>query len=156
MILVIEIILAVMGLKALFTGTLKLSNTKVVVDVPARLLGVLALTPLPLAFFAIMAYTVTQDPQDPERFADNNKLALVGIEAGIVIFISILVFAIGSAVAISPAEAKYREQERRRAYDRYDDDQYDNRDVDRDDDRYDNRRDDDRYDDDRDNRGRYR
>lgn len=128
MILGIEIALAIYGLIALIGGKLTISKTKVVLGVPARLLGALALTPLPLAFAAVIVYVAVQAPANPERFAEDNKLTLVLIEAVIVIGVALLVFGIGASVAVDPriAERKARQDERDD-----EDDEEDDRDRDR-------------------------
>lgn len=105
----LEIGLAIFGLIALVRGKMTLSKTKVVVGVPARLIGLLALTPLPIAFAVGFVYAIVNGA-DAERMAKDNQLTLGLIEAGIVIGVAILVFAIGAAVAISPQEAERRER----------------------------------------------
>lgn len=168
-----EIGMAIVGLLALIRGRMTISKTRVVVGVPARLLGIVALTPLPVAFGAVILFSLVQGAAvNPEKFAEDNRVTLVLIEAGIVIGIAIFVFAVGALVAIHPDEAARRERA-----DRYDDyeeedegdrrdrdrDEYDRRDRDRDRDEYDRRdrdRDRDEYDrrdrDDDDRRSNYR
>src|SRR5215831_8335583 len=111
MILGIEIAMLIVGILALVRGKLTISKTKVVEGTPARLLGILALTPLPAAFLAIMAYIASQGPADPEKFAEEKKWTLVGIEAAVVIGIAVLVFVIGAAIATDPKKASRREDD---------------------------------------------
>ena len=133
MILGIEIALAIYGLIGLFGGKMTLSKTKVVLGVPARLLGLLALTPLPAAFVVIIVYVAARAPADPERFAADNKITIAVIEAVIVIGIAILVFGIGAAFAVNLQEAARRK--RRYESDDEEDEQEKEEDDDRDRDR---------------------
>ena len=110
MILGVEIALAIVGLIALFGGKLTISKTKVVRGAPARLLGLLALSPFPLAFVVVLGYVAANAPADPERFVADNQWTIIGIEAGIVITVAVLVFAIGAAVATNPAETARRKR----------------------------------------------
>ena len=130
MILGIEIALAIYGVIGLFGGKMTISKTKVVLGAPARLLGALALTPLPVAFVVILMYVTTQAPANPERFADENKLTIALIEAVIVIGIAILVFGIGAAIAVDPREAARRA--RRDDYEEYENEDEDDRSRNRD------------------------
>src|SRR4051812_13151875 len=105
MILGLEIGLIIFGLIALFRGKLTISKTKVVEGLPARLLGLLALTPLPIAILVGIVFVLAVAPNNPEkaaRIADENKLTLALVEAGIVIFITILVFGFGAALGKNP------------------------------------------------------
>jgi hypothetical protein len=123
MILGMEIGLAIFGILALVKGKMTLSKNKVVVGAPARLLGLLALMPLPVAFGVGLLYALSEGPVNAGRVADDNKLALAAVEGGIVVLFAVLVFGIGAAVGITPQEAERRE---RRAPGRYDeDDRYD-------------------------------
>jgi hypothetical protein len=124
MILGVGIAMIVVGLLALVRGRMTISKTKVVVGVPARLLGLLALTPYPIAIVAVLLYVAAKGGQ----IRDDDQWTLTAIEGGIVIGMAILVFVIGSAVAVNPEEA-----ERRRRRDDYDDEDDRDRDEDRDD-----------------------
>src|SRR4051812_46940576 len=110
MILGMEIALAIIGLLALVRGKMTISGKKVVVGVPARLLGLLALSAVPLVFAVGILYVVVEAPNDPEQFAEDNKMVIFAIEAGVVIGVAILVFGLGAALAISPEEAERRER----------------------------------------------
>jgi hypothetical protein len=113
MILGMEIGLAIFGLIAMVKGKMTVSKNKVVVGAPARLLGLLALTPLPAALLFVLLYVASQGGQ----INDDDKWTVTGIEAGTVILIAILVFVLAAAVGITPKEAEQRE---RRASGRYD------------------------------------
>jgi len=119
MILGVEIAMLVVGLLALVRGRMTISKTKVVTGTAARLLGLLALTPLPVAFAAVALYVAVSGVGDPERFLEDNKLTLMLIEAGVVIGIAILVFGIGAAIGTDPARDRPEDEEddrpRRRA-----------------------------------------
>jgi hypothetical protein len=114
MILGIEIAMIVVGILAIVRGKMTVTGNKVVIGTPARLLGALALTPLPAAFMAILAYVAINAPADPERFAQDKKWTIIGIEAAIVIGIAVLVFGIGAAIGIDRREAERIERHRRR------------------------------------------
>jgi hypothetical protein len=116
MILGLEIALAVIGVMALIRGKMTLSKAKVVHGIPARLLGLLALTPLPVVLVVGVGYVALSDPKDPEQFAEDNKWTLIAIEAGVVIAIAALVAVIGFSFATDPEEPP-----RRRVRDDYDD-----------------------------------
>jgi hypothetical protein len=121
MILGMEIAMLVIGFLALVRGKMTISATKVVEGMPARLLGLLAMAPLPLAFLAAIAFVVVQNPADPERFAEENRWTLTGIEAAIVIGTAIVVFGIGAAIGVDPAKAKAKSRGRYEdeSFDRY-------------------------------------
>ena len=63
MILGMEIGLAIFGLIALVKGKMTVSKNKVVVGAAARLLGLLALTPLPAALLFVVLYAAAQGGQ---------------------------------------------------------------------------------------------
>jgi hypothetical protein len=106
MILGIEIALLILGIYALATGKLTLSKNKVVQGTPARLLGIIGLVPLPLAFLAGVAYGATQAAQGKDVTSDSVRWTLTGIEAGIVVVCLIALFAIGFAIAKPPEDQK--------------------------------------------------
>jgi hypothetical protein len=145
----VEIALLVIGLLAIIRGKLTISKTKVVTGAAARLLGLIALTPLPVALAAVALYMAVSGVGDPERFADDNRMTLMLIEAGVVIGIAILVFGIGAAIGTDPARDQADEDDEeddrpRRRRSRRDDDEEDEYEADRP--RKRSRRDDDEYD----------
>jgi hypothetical protein len=99
MILGIEIALLVVGILALVRGKLPLDNKRAVYGLPARFLGLVALTPMPLSFLAIMVYTASQisagDPATVDRFVQDNKFTLILIEAACTIGVAVFVFVFG-------------------------------------------------------------
>jgi hypothetical protein len=113
MILGVGIAMIIVGLLALVRGKMTISKSKVVVGAPARLLGLLALTPYPIAIVAVLLYVASKGGQ----VGEDDQWTMTAIEGGIVIGMAILVFGIGAAVGITPEEAKRRE---RRASGRYD------------------------------------
>lgn len=125
MILGLEIGMLIFGLVALVRGKFTLSKNKVVEGAAARLLGLLALTPLPLALAVVFLYVAASSPANPEKFAEDNKLTIALIEAGVVIGIAVLVFGIGAAIGKDPAEARRRKKKRRDEDDYDDEEDYD-------------------------------
>lgn len=123
MILGMEIGLAIFGILALVRGKMTLSKNKVVVGAPARLLGLLALTPLPAALLFVVLYAASRGGQ----VNDDDKWTITGIEAGTVILVAILVFGIGAAIGITPREAERRERRASGRYDEDEDDELDDR-----------------------------
>lgn len=114
MILGIEIAMIIVGLLALVRGRMTISKNKVVTGAAARLLGLVALTPLPVAFAGVALYVAASAPGDPERFVEDNKFAIMGIEAGVVIVIAILVFGIGAAIGRPPEDKRDDDDDRPR------------------------------------------
>src|SRR5690348_12597804 len=114
MILGIEIAMIVVGILALVRGKMTVTGNKVVIGLPARLLGLLALTPLPVVFVAVIGYIALNAPADPEQFAQDKKWTITAIEAVIVIGIAVLVFGIGAAIGVDRREAERLERRRRR------------------------------------------
>lgn len=152
MILGLEIGLFVFGLMAVINGRMKFGENKVVEGLGARLLGLLAMAPLPLAFTVGFVYGFMKAANDPnfdaDQFAQDNALALAGVEAAIVIGLGLLVLVIGLSIGVPPERPRrrrdrdddYDDEPRRR---RDEDDEYDDqprrRPRDDDDDTYDDR-----------------
>jgi hypothetical protein len=128
MILVLEIGLAIYGIVALIKGRFSVSKTKAVSGLPARLLGLVCLTPLPLAVVAIMVYTAAStdvtNPQQVEQWVQNNKMSITLVEAGVVIGVTILIFVVAALLA-KPIEEV--ERAARRPVREYDDEDVDER-----------------------------
>ena len=129
MILVLEIGLIIYGIVVLITGRFKVSKAKAVVGLPARLLGLLCLTPLPVAIVAIMVYTAmstdVSNPQQVEQWVQNNRISITIVEAAIVIGITILIFVLAAFLA-KPIEDVDRAARRSRQVE-YDDEYPDDR-----------------------------
>lgn len=120
----LEIGLAIFGLIALVRGKMTLTKNKIVVGIPARLLGLIALAPFPIFLLVGVAFGVMNaNAPDPEKVAKDNQGLFTAIEVGVVILTAIVVFAVGAMVAVSPAEAKRRERGDRYD-DEYEDDEY--------------------------------
>ena len=111
MILVIEVLLAIMGVKALVTGRLQMTGSKVVVGGAARAVGFIALMPVPIVLAIGVAILAMVNPPDPERFAADNQWTFIGIEAGVVLGMVVLIAILCSLLGKSPAELE-REQPR--------------------------------------------
>lgn len=123
----------IFGIIALIRGKFTLSKNKVVMGTPARLLGVLAMTPIPLMLGAGVVIGLVSMPQNVEKFQKDNQALFAGVEIGILVVIAGLVFGIGTAIGVSPREAQRIEAESRRrdVYDDDADDEYDDDDEDR-------------------------
>jgi hypothetical protein len=143
MIIGLYIGLAIVGILALIRGRMQISKQKVVVGVPARLLGLLGLAPLPLALVAGMVYVAANvdvtDPQAVQRFTQEHKWTFTLIEGVCVGSVALVLFVTSAMLAVSPEEAARRARRKRAV-------EYDDEYEDRDDDRPRRRRDED-YDD---------
>jgi hypothetical protein len=126
MICVIEIGLFIFGIIMLITGKMKLSAGRVVEGTPARLLGLLALLPLPLCVVVGLIYGVTvamQNPNAPNDFAFGSRQTIIitVIEAVITLGTLAAVLGIGYAVGKAPVD------KRQRLVDEWDDEEDDDR-----------------------------
>jgi hypothetical protein len=127
---ILEVALAVYGLMALVKGRMSLGK-KVVVGTPARVLGLLAMAPLPIAFTAGVIYGAQQAAAGKGQLGNDDTLTLAAIEAGIVIVTALVVFGIAATLAIPVEEADRLERRANRRYDDDEDYEYD-REYDRD------------------------
>ncbi len=98
-----EIVLTVVGVLALCRGRLAVTRTRVVVGTPARVLGLVALTPLPLAATAGLLLAMSENPAEPRSLAQVVWI-LNGIELGICLCVAVVVFGAGAVVAVRPVE----------------------------------------------------
>lgn len=101
----LEIAMAVWGVIVLFTGRLKVSSSKVVQGTPARLLGLLMLAPLPLAFLAGIAIGVWAAANG--RNVDDIRGPLLLAEVAIVVVTAIAVFSIAHAIGKPPDQPQF-------------------------------------------------
>jgi hypothetical protein len=110
------------GIMAIVRGRLQLSQTKAVQGVPARLLGVALLAPLPLGFLAAIVYTfMSVNPNRPdqvEQWTKDNEMTLNLIVAGVEIGLGLIIIVIAALLA-KPLPKGGRS--RRRSGDDYDD-----------------------------------
>jgi hypothetical protein len=106
--------LIIAGIVALVTGRMKFSKNRAVQGVPARLLGVALLTPLPLGFLAAMIYTMAHiDPNKPDQaqqWAQQHDGAITAVMAGTMIGLAVLIIVIAAFLAkpIKPAKRRKR------------------------------------------------
>lgn len=98
----LQIGLFVMGIVMLITGRMKLSANKVVEGWPARLLGLLALVPLPLCLLIGLVFGIRAGLQGQVDVSSQEKIILGVTEAGITLGDLALLFIIGFAVAVPP------------------------------------------------------
>jgi hypothetical protein len=99
MILGMEIALLVLGLRALITGQCTLGKNWVVYGAGARLLGFLALLPIPLAFcggffLGVEAHGRGKDINDPDL-----RWNVFVMEAGVVLGCTVVIYALGAMLA---------------------------------------------------------
>ena len=118
--------LIIAGLVALIRGQLKLSQKKAVQGVPARLLGIALMTPLPLGFLAALVYTMMSvDPNRPdavERWTKDNEMTLNLIIAGVEIGLALIIIIVAAFLAKPlPADGGRSARRRERDYDDYED-----------------------------------
>jgi len=117
--------LIVAGIVALATGKFKVTASREVRGVPARLLGAALLTPLPVSFVVVLIYTITQvdanNQAQVNAWAQQHDLKLSLIMAGIMIFMAVVIVGIAAAMA-KPIKAKRRKRRPVRDYDDEDDD----------------------------------
>ena len=113
MVLGIALVMLIIGILTIVRGRLTVASNRVVVGVPARLLGVLALMPLPAAVVAVFIYLAIHAPDDPDQFTRDNEQTLNVIKKVVVVAIPVLVFGIGAVIGVSPAEARRSEGGRR-------------------------------------------
>ena len=102
MILGAEIGMLVIGIMALIQGKLVLSKTRVVRGTPARLLGAVALLPLPLSLMAGILIGILWVAQGKSPTDATFKGIATGIEAACVLFCLALVYGIGWGIGRDP------------------------------------------------------
>src|SRR5262245_32613854 len=108
MILGIEVALIVVGIMAIARGRLPLDKTRSVYGMPARLLGFVALTPIPVSAVVVAVYLASHassgDPAAVERAVDDNRYTLMIIEATITLGVAFVVFGLGRALSEPPRD----------------------------------------------------
>jgi len=114
MIIGLEIGLLIFGFVALIRGKFTITKNKVVEGMPARLLGALAILPLPL----LVGLGILLGLAKGEQFFVKNKLQLTIAEAAIVVVFAIIIFGVGAAIGKPP-------RKQRRCRDEIDDDEDD-------------------------------
>jgi hypothetical protein len=116
--------LMVAGIIALATGRMKFSKNRAVQGVPARLLGVALLAPLPAGFLAAMIYTMAHiDPNKPDQAQEWGRQhdgAITAVMAGTMIGLAVLIIVIAAFLA-KPIKPQ-RKRKRRNDYDDVEDD----------------------------------
>jgi len=106
--------LMIAGIVALVMGRIKLTPTRAVQGVPARLIGVALLTPLPVSFLVVLIYTISHvdvNRQDQvDAWAKEHDTQLTLIMAGVMIGMAIVIIAIAALLAkpIKPARRRKR------------------------------------------------
>src|SRR4051812_33004766 len=95
--------LMIAGIVALITGKIKFSKNRAVQGVPARLLGVALLLPLPVSFTVVFLYSLTQadvNKQDQfQAWAQQNDGKLTLIMAGTMIGMAAVIIGIAAVLA---------------------------------------------------------
>jgi hypothetical protein len=125
MILGLEIAMIVMGIIALIRGEMKFSANKYVYGTAARLLGILALLPLPIAFcigFVVGATEAVNNPNvNQAEFMEKHRTTLVITEVVIVLGTALLLFTIGFLIGEPPLSKRPKRRRRRRDEEEFDD-----------------------------------
>jgi hypothetical protein len=115
MILALEIALAVVGLLAIIRGRLRIAPNCVVGGTPARWLGALALSPVPLTLVMMFVSALASTATDPEQFLHENRQTFALVELGLVVFAGLLVLILGAAIGTKHSKAaKARQSEARK------------------------------------------
>lgn len=123
MLLLVQLALFVAGVVLLFVGRLPLSRTKVVEGAPARVLGLVAAAPLPVAFTVGFFVGFLAQPADPQKFLADNRWNILLVDAGLVLG-AVLIVVVGALVfGTDPTEGDDydRPRRRRRRRQRYED-----------------------------------
>jgi len=102
MILGIEIVLLIVGLCALVTGKLTLGKNRVVHGPAARLLGLVAVIPIPLAFLGGLFAGAAMSGGGQNPLDSSSRWIFTAIEAVLVLVCLIVVFGVGSLIAAPP------------------------------------------------------
>src|SRR5437899_1842573 len=111
-ILIMEISLLCLGVRAIATGKFRLSTDRVVYGGAARVLGLIAMMPMPLAFCAGFAVGFVRGYQGQTLTDPSVRLTLTAIEAGAVIVCTALVYGMGWFAAGPPGRsAQFRAQQ---------------------------------------------
>src|SRR5206468_3034897 len=108
-----EIVLFLVGIAALVTGRLPLAPYRVVRGAPARMLGLLALMPVPVAVCVCAATVVLMTPRPGQDVKDPAvRGTVIALETGIVVGCAALVYGLGwlSAGPRGPAVPRHDPQ----------------------------------------------
>jgi len=95
MILGAEIGLLIVGIMALVRGKLPLTKKRVVYGLPARLLAIIALLPIPVTFVAAIVFAIVMDTRGQNPASSAVRWTGAGIEAAIVILCIAAMYGIG-------------------------------------------------------------
>jgi len=104
--LALYVLMAVMGIYALAKNEIALTRTKVVSGVPARIIGVLLIVPLPLAIAGFVIYVVFI--ADKDSLAQGNPLG-----ASFLVTLVVLFFCVGTSLIIAFATSQPKQLRRR-------------------------------------------
>jgi uncharacterized protein (TIGR03000 family) len=110
MILGMEIALFCLGLYALVTGKMTLGKNRVVHGAAARMLGVIALLPVPLAVFVGLVICVVMGPGALSPANPSNRWLAFAVEGGAIVFCVVVIYGVGG-LAVGAANAGARSQE---------------------------------------------
>ena len=129
MILLLELALFTFGIVVLALGKLQFSPNKVVEGLPARLLGIVAMIPMPLAFVIgfIIGFREGLRGGDPQQFAQKFGPMLAVVELALVVGAAVIVAVTGLLIAGPSHEERIRRRRRRREREADDDDDYEPR-----------------------------
>ena len=102
MILGAEIGMLIVGLMSLISGKMTLSKTKVVMGTPARILGAVAMLPIPLSFLTAVPISIVMGVSGRSVTSGSAKLTFTLIELGIVVVCAVIIYAVGAKYAQDP------------------------------------------------------
>src|SRR5262245_2602052 len=123
MIIGLGIGMIIMDLIALVRGRLQLTQTKAVQGVPARLLGLAFLAPLPVGFMVAILYAMMSvDPNRPDQvdqWTKDNESTLNWIVGGVEVGLGLIIIVIAALLATPLPKGANRPS--RRGQDDYDD-----------------------------------
>ena len=103
MILGAEIGMIIMGIMALVKGQMTLTKKKIVYGAPARFLAIITFMPIPTSFGIATIVAAVSVARGQNVTQESFRMTGAGIEAAVVIFYLILLYALGFRLA-APSE----------------------------------------------------
>lgn len=104
MILGAEIAMLIMGLIALVKGKMTLSKKRVLLGTPARVMGVVAMLPIPISLCLAFLAAIVLAATDSTMTEDSFRGYAIAIELGVLILTLVAVYGVGGQYAVDPEE----------------------------------------------------